>query len=270
MRLKTSKLLLVAVSSFAVFTSCHAQDAAKAAPKSGIAVTVNGKAIPQSYLDLLVKEQAAQGQSDTEELRKNVRNELINRELLVQEAVKNSLDKNPDVATQIDLARQTILVRAYLQNYLTAHPISDDALKAEYDKITAQLGDKEYHARHILVEKEAEAKDIIAQLKKGAKFEKLAAEKSKDSNGSKGGDLGWAPPTNYVKPFAGAMIKLKKGQYTQTPVETQFGWHVVKLDDVRPLKIPPFENVKSNLQKREQQQQLEKYVEELRNKAKIE
>ncbi|HVS27483.1 MAG TPA: peptidylprolyl isomerase [Burkholderiales bacterium] len=271
MRLKTSKLLLVAVSSFAVFTLCHAQDAAKAAPKSGIAVTVNGKAIPQSQLDLLARERAAQGQADTEELRKNLRDELINRELLAQEAAKNSLDKNPEVATQIEFARQTVLVRAYLQDYLKTHPVSEEVLKAGYDKITSQLGDKEYHARHILVEKEAEAKDIIAQLKKGAKFEKLAAEKSKDPGSrAKGGDLDWAPPANYVKPFADALTKLKKGQYTQTPVETQFGWHVVKLEDVRPLKIPPFENVKSNLQQREQQQQLEKYVGELRTKAKIE
>ncbi len=271
MRLKISKLLLLTASSIAVFTSCHAQDAAQTVPSTGVAVTVNGKTVPQGQLDLLVKERAAQGQPDSTELRKNVRDELINRELLVQEASRSGLDKNPDVATQMDFARQTVLVRAYLQDFIKTHPVGEDVLKSEYDKIISQLGEKEYKVRHILVEKEADAKEIIAQLKKGAKFEKLASEKSKDTgNRDKGGDLGWTAPATYVKPFAEALVKLKKGQYTQTPVETQFGWHIVKLEDVRPLKIPPFDDVKQNLQQRQQQQQIEKFVSELRAKAKIE
>ncbi|MGH8750931.1 MAG: peptidylprolyl isomerase [Burkholderiales bacterium] len=268
MRFNTSKLLLLALASLAV-SPCFAQDAAK--PKSTVVATVNGKAIPQSTFDLLVRERAAQGQPDSEDLRRTLRDELINRELLAQEAARNGTDKNADVALQMDFARQTVLVRAYLQDYIKNHPVDQTQLKAEYDKITGQLGDKEYHARHILVEKEADAKDIIVQLKKGAKFDKLAAEKSKDAgSASKGGDLGWAPSANYVKPFAEAMVNLKKGQTTQAPVETQFGWHIVKLEDVRPLKIPAFDDVKQNLQQRQQQLLLEKYVNDLRAKAKIE
>lgn len=273
MFLRTSRLLLAAASSLVIFHAGHAEEAPKAAPRSpGVVATVNGKPIPQSQLDLLVKERTSQGQPDTEELRKTVRDELITRELLYQEMLKSGFDKNPDVASQAEFVRQNYLLQAYLQDYMKAHPVGDDMLKAEYDKIKSELDNKqEYHARHILVEKEAEAKDIIAQLKKGAKFDKLAAEKSKDTNNSgKGGDLGWNLPTNYVKPFADALLKLKKGQYTQTPVETQFGWHVVKLEDVRPVKLPQFDEVKPKMQQRFQQQQFEKFLADLRTKAKIE
>lgn len=272
MSLKTSKLLLAAVFSMVIFPASHAQEAPKTAPQSpGIAATVNGKPIPQSQLDLLIKESTARGQQDNQELRNNLRDELINREIISQEALKSGLDKNPEVSTQMEFARQAVLIGAFVQDYVKTHPISNEVLKAEYDKLKSQVGDKEYRARHILVEKESDAKDIIAQLKKGVKFEKLAADKSKDP-GSKGrgGDLDWAAPGNYVKPFADALVQLKKGQHTQTPVETQFGWHVIKLDDVRTLKVPPFEEVKQNLEQRQQRQQFNQLISGLRAKAKIE
>lgn len=164
-----------------------------------------------------------------------------------------------------------MLIRAYLEDYFNKHPITDQAVKQEYDRVKAQLGDKEYRARHILVETEAEAKSLISQLKGGASFEKLAAEKSKDP-GSKenGGDLGWNAPSSYVKPFADALVKLQKGQMTPQPVQTTFGWHVIKLEDVRPLKAPPLEEVKDNIRQQLQQQELMKLVSQLRQKAKIE
>ena len=273
MSLKISRLLLATTFGLVIFSASHAQEAPKSAPQNpNVVATVNGKSIPQSQLDLLIKERVAQGEQDNEELRKKLREDLITRELLYQEMVKSGFDKNPSITTQAEFVRQNFLLQAYLQDFIKTHPIGDDVLKMEYDKIKSELDGKlEYHARHILVEKEAVAKEIIAQLKKGAKFEKLAADKSIDP-GSKGrgGDLDWAVPGNYVKPFADALVQLKKGQYTHTPVETRFGWHVIKLEDTRTVKVPPFEEVKPKLQQRNQQLQFDKYLGDLRAKAKIE
>jgi peptidyl-prolyl cis-trans isomerase C len=269
----TTRLLLPAAFGLVVYSACHAQEAPKAAPlSSGVVATVNGKSISQSQLDVLLKERLAQGEKDSDELRKKLRDDLITREVLYQEMVKSGFDKSPGMAAQADFVRENYLLQAFLQDFIKTHPVSDDALKSEYDKIKSELENKqEYHARHILVDKEADAKDIIAQLKKGAKFEKLATDKSKDpGSASKGGDLGWNLPSSYVKPFGDALVKLKKGQYTQTPVETQFGWHVVKLEDMRPVKVPAYEEVKPKLQQRFQQQQFDKYLSDLRAKAKIE
>jgi peptidyl-prolyl cis-trans isomerase C len=232
---------------------------------------VNGKAIPQSRMDFVMKMNAAQGQQDTPETRSRVRDMLINQELIVQEALKKGLDKTPDVATQIDLSRQQVLINAYVQDYLKTHAVSEDNMKKEYDQAKAQAGDKEYKARHILVKTEDEAKQVIAQLKKGANFEKLAAQKSEDT-GSKdrGGDLDWAPPGRYVPAFGEALKKLKKGQTTDAPVQTQFGWHVIRLDDERAAKFPSFDETKSQIQQGMQRQAIDKAVSELRAKAKIE
>src|SRR5206468_8450755 len=171
-------------------------------------------------------------------------------------ARKKGLEKNPEVKTQMDLAAQTVLVRAQVADWAKANPISDAALHKEYDTIKSQLGDKEYKVRHILVDKEDEAKEIVAALKKGEKFEKLA-ERSKDP-GSKanGGDLDWNAPANFVKPFSDAMVKLDKGKFTTQPVQTQFGWHVIKLDDVHYAKVPTFDEVKPQLTQRLQGQHL--------------
>jgi peptidyl-prolyl cis-trans isomerase C len=195
-----------------------------------------------------------------------VRDELNTRELLVKEAKKQGLDKNANIKTEMDLTSQTVLVRALMADYLKAHPVSDEALHKEYDSIKAQLGDKEYKVKHILLENEADAKDVIAQLKKGEKFDKLA-ERSKDT-GSKinGGDLDWNAPANFVKPFADAVVSTPKGKFTETPVQTQFGWHVIMVDDIREAKIPPFDEVKQQLAQRMQGQVVEAYVKELRAK----
>lgn len=242
------------------------------APASGAqGVKVNGKEIPQSRIDAGVKSRIAQGQPDTPELRNNVRDALINQEVIAQEAIKRGLNKKPDVAAAIEINRQDILVNAYVQDYLQKNPVNDDTLKKEYDRIKSQLGGKEYKARHILVENEGEAKDIIAQVKKGASFEKLAAERSKDTGTKdKGGDLEWNVPGNFVKPFGDAMAKLKKGQMTETPVQSNFGWHVIRLEDERPFQPPAFEAVKQNLQRNVQQQMVQKVLADLRSKAKIE
>jgi peptidyl-prolyl cis-trans isomerase C len=241
------------------------------AADSAEVVKVNGKAIPQSRMDFAIKANAAQGQPDTPEVRSRIREILINNELIAQEALKKGLDKNPDVAMQIELNRQQVLVNAYVQDYLKNHTISEEAMKKEYESAKAQAPDKEYKARHILVKTEDEAKQVIAQLKKGGSFEKLAAQKSEDS-GSKerGGDLDWAPAARYVPAFGEALKKMKKGQLTDTPVQTTFGWHVIRLDDERPTKIPPYEEVKNNVRQRMQQQAVQNAINDLRAKAKIE
>jgi len=258
----TEKLATLAILGALVINTAYAED------KS--AALVNGVSIPQSRIDLRVNVAAQQGQPDTPELRKAIREDMINLEVLSQEASKLGLGKNPEVTQQLELARQSVLANAFVQDYVQKHPFSDDTLKQEYEKLKANVGTKEYKARHILVETETEAKAIIAQLGKKAKFEKLA-EKSKDAGSAEhGGELDWAVPGNFVPPFASAMVALKKGEYTKEPVESQFGWHVIKLDDVRELKVPTFDEFKPQLLQRMQQQMVQNAISELRDKAKIE
>ena len=232
---------------------------------------VNGVAIPQSRADILIREMTAQGRPDTPEMRDAIRQELINREIVAQEAVKKGLHKKPEVVTQIDLQRQAVLINAYLQDYLKSHPISDEDVRKEYERVKQSTGGREYKVRHILVETEDEAKQITAQIRKGGSFEKIAAEKSKDQ-GSKGrgGDLDWATPARYVPAFGQAITKLKKGQMTDAPVQTQFGWHIIRVDDERPSKFPSLEEAKPQIEQQMRQQTVNKAFTDLRAKAKVE
>lgn len=230
---------------------------------------VNGKPVPSSRADAMVKQLAAQGQQDSPQLRSMVKEELINREILIQEADKLGLGNNPDVKSQLDIARQSIIIRALVADYLKKHPVTDAEVKAEYDKFKSQAGDKEYRARHILVDKEEDAKAIIAKLKGGAKFEELAKQSKDPGSAANGGDLDWASPASYVKPFSDALVALQKGQVTETPVKTQFGYHVIKLEDVRAAKVPSMEEVKPQIAESLQQKKLQAYQEDLRKKAKI-
>ena len=233
-------------------------------------VTVNGVAVSQNLANVFMAEQKAQGAPDSPELKNAVREELIRRELLLQEAKKAGLDKKPEVAAQADAARQAFFVRAYIQEFVKKNPVSDAQLKADYDKIKGQLGNTEYKTRHILVKNEDDAKAIIANLKKGAKFEELATQSVDPGSKDNGGDLGWRSAGNFVKPFSDALTGLNKGKYTETPVKTDFGYHVILLEDTRPLNVPPFEELKPRLTQQAQAQQINKMVEGLRAKAKIE
>jgi len=232
-------------------------------------VTVNGQGIPQNVYNVFIGQQKAQGAQDTPELKNAVKEELIRRELLAQEAKKKGLDKQADIQGQIELAKQAVLISAFIGDYMKTHPISEAQLKAEYEGIKAGLGSTEFKARHVLVEKEEDAKAIIAKLDKGEKIADLAKQSKDPGSKDKGGDLGWNSPNTYVKPFSEALTKLKKGEYTKTPVKTDFGYHVILLEDTRPLSAPPFEQVKPQLQQRAAQAQLEKMVAELRAKAKV-
>jgi len=233
-------------------------------------VKVNGASVSQNLADAFIAEQKAKGAPESAELRNAVREELIRRELLLQEAKKAGLDKKPDIAAQAEAAKQAILIRSYVQEYVKKNPIKDEQLKAEYEKIKAQVGSTEYKASHILVKEEDEAKAVIENLKKGAKFNELAKQSIDPGSKESGGDLGWAAPSNYVKPFSDAMTSLTKGKYTETPVKSEFGYHIIMLEDTRPTTFPSFDEVKPRLQQQAQTQQITKMVDGLRAKAKVE
>jgi peptidyl-prolyl cis-trans isomerase C len=222
-------------------------------------------------MDVLAQQLAAAGRPVTPEMQSQLREEIVAREVFMQEAQKQGLDANDDYKNQLELARQAILIRALFENYRKTNPVSDADVKAEYDKFVAANGGKEYKARHILVETEDQAKKIMADLKKGAKFEDIAKKQSKDpGSGANGGDLDWANPASFVPEFSEAMIKLKKGETTPAPIKTQFGYHIIRVDDIRQAQLPKLEEVKPQITQQLQQQRLQKYQEELRAKAKVE
>ncbi len=232
---------------------------------------VNGKPVPKARMDALASQLAKSGRPVSAEMQGQLKDEVIAREIFMQEAQKRGLDASDDFKAQLELARQTLLIRELFADYQKSNPVSDDEIKAEYDRFVATNAGKEYRARHILVEKEDEAKAIIASLKKGGKFEEIAKKQSKDpGSGANGGELDWANAGSYVPEFSAALAKLKKGQTTDTPVKTQFGWHVIKLEDVRDAQLPKLEEVKPQIAQQLQQQKLAKFQEELRGKAKIE
>ena len=247
-----------------------AKPAAKGAPRDALA-TVNGVPVPASRMEFMMRQQMSRGAPDNEQMRAAMRDELINREIVMQEAQRAGLGKQPEVQAQLDIARQEILVGAYLRDWVRRHPVSDADVQKEYDRARTRTGDKEYRARHILVETDEEAKGLIGQLKKGAKFAELASRHSKDSNNKEqGGDLDWSVPGAYDKAFADAMVKLEKGRFTETPVQTKFGYHVILLEDVRPVKFPSLAELKPRIQQQITQNRVEEMVRGLRAKAKVE
>jgi peptidyl-prolyl cis-trans isomerase C len=274
--LKTSNIaalaILTAIAANTVIAADNTAATAAAAPKTNdnAIITVNKKTIPQERIDLRLKVAAQQGQPDSPDLRKLIREDLINLEVISQEATKLKLDQQAEVVQQIELTRQTALANAYVMDYVKSHPISEDALKKEYENQKTHLGNKEYKVEHILVDTEKEAQAIVAELKKkGSKFDKIAKKSSKDPGSKdKGGDLGWTNPANFVQPFGEAILKLTKGE-TSAPVQTQYGWHIIKLDDIRDLKVPTLEEVKGNLEKRLQQQSIQEAIKALRANADI-
>lgn len=232
--------------------------------------TVNGQPIKQSTYDFIAKDAAARGQKVDAQVKQAITNKLIDSQLLYQEAQKIGLDKQADYVAREELSRLELLSSTYLQDFIKKNPISEADIKAAYEDYKKAYGDKEYSARHILVKTETEAKDIIAQLGKGGDFAKIAKEKSMDPGSKeKGGDLGWFSPATMVRPFSEAVAGLQKGSVTATPVQTQFGWHVIKLVDTRAAQPLPYEKVKDGLQKNLQQRNLEKMMADLRSKAKI-
>ncbi len=233
--------------------------------------TVNGVGIPEERVELLAKDAIERGQPDSPDLRKGIIERLIMSEVLAQEGSKKGLDKKPEFQASLEILKQQALAQAAIREYIKSNPIAESAVKAEYDKLKGDASkQKEYRARHILVKEEKLANDLTAQLKKGASFEALAKKHSLDGSKENGGDLGWANPDAFVKPFADALRALQKGQQTQKPVQTQFGWHLIKLDDVRDLKGPSYEEIKPQIQDQLQRKQFDELVKSLREKAKVE
>ena len=232
---------------------------------------VNGKPVPKARMDALAEQMARSGRQVPPEMAAQLKEEIIAREIFVQAAQARGMDASEDYKNQMELARQSILIRELFTDYQKKNPVTDEEIKAEYDKFAAANSGKEYRARHILVEKEADAKAIIAQLKKGAKFEAIAKKESKDpGSGANGGQLDWAAPGSYVKEFSDALVALSKGKTTETPVKSQFGYHVIRLDDVRDTALPKLEEVKPQIAQQLQQQKMTKFQEDLRSKAKVE
>ena len=243
-------------------------------------VTVNGTPVSQSTAEMYVVQGKSRGMPDTPEMRNQIREELIGRELLFQEAMKSGYGKKPEVAAQAEVERkkildqaevtkQAVIIRAYVQDFARKNPVTDGQLKAEYDALRSKGGDTEFKVRHILVRSEEEAKNLIAKLKRGEKFEELAKQSIDPGSRNNGGDLDWSSPAKFVKPFANGLTSLKKGKYTETPVKSDFGYHIIKVDDTRPLKVPSFDELKPMMQKQAEEQQIKKLVEDLRVKAKI-
>ena len=232
---------------------------------------VNGKAVPSARVEALVQQVTKSGRPVTPEMNGQIKDEVITREIFMQEAQKRGLDVTDDFKTQMELARQSLLIGELFNEFKKQNPVTEADAKAEYDKFAAANTAKEYKARHILVAKEAEAKAIIASLKKGGKFEEIAKKSSKDpGSGANGGDLDWAPAGSYVKEFSEAMVALQKGKMTETPVKSQFGYHIIRLDDVREPQLPKFDEVKPQITQQLAQQKLAKFQDELRSKAKVE
>ena len=241
-----------------------------AAGQGGNIATVNGVAVPRARQDFMLLQQAQRGMPDNEQTRAMVREELINREVIAQEAQKSGLAKNAEVQMQLDMARQEVLVGSYLRDWVRKNPVTDAEVQKEYERVKAQSGDKEYKARHILVESEEQAKSLIDELKKGGKFEELASKNSKDpGSAQRGGDLDWNVPSTFDKQFSDAMVKLEKGKYTETPVHTRYGFHIIQLDDVRPVKFPALNEVRQRLSQQITQHKIDQLVKSLRAKAKV-
>jgi peptidyl-prolyl cis-trans isomerase C len=275
MRLIKTGIILASAAWLLALGACSADRDAKPAaetPKGPAAATVNGAPISQRTVDMLAKQGAGSGRPDTPESRKAIIDQLALQMVIAEEAIKKGLDKSSDVAEQLNAVKQSVLANAYVQDFIKSNPITDDMLKAEYERIKGTMTGVQYKARHILVEKETEAKDIIARLKKDpATFAKLAMARSKDPGSkSNGGDLDWFDLSGMVPEFGAATSKLEKGQFTVEPVKTQFGYHVILLEDTRPIEPPPIDEVKPQLSQYLQQQNVMKHLDALKANAKIE
>ena len=231
--------------------------------------SVNGKPVPKARVDMLIQQAERSGQKVGPEIQQQARDQVVLREIFVQEAEKRGVAASVDFRNQMELARQSILIRELFEDFRKKNPVSDAEAQGEYDKFKAQATGTEYRARHILVDKEEEAVALIKKIKAGEKFEDLAKASSKDSgSGANGGDLDFAKPDSYVPEFGGALTKLKKGEMTDTPVKSQFGWHIIRLDDTREASFPAFDEIKAQIKQRFEQGKLQKYQEDLRTKAK--
>lgn len=238
--------------------------------KADAVASVNGKFISKEALKLLEEDIAERSQGQQNFPKDKLIEELVQRELLIQSALQKQLDKTPDVQQKIELARQAILSQAAIQDYLKSNPITDEEVKAEYEKNVGGENNLEYKARHILVKAEDEAKKLIAELDKGANFEELANKNSTGPSAPQGGDLGWFAANQMVAPFSEAVIALENGKYSTAPVETQFGWHVILREDSRAQKVPALDAVKEQITPFLERQKIQDMMTTMRTQAQVE
>ncbi|MCL2589300.1 MAG: peptidylprolyl isomerase [Betaproteobacteria bacterium] len=249
-------------------TGCAADPAPSTSTGAKPAAAANGVVIPNEVIEVIASEQHAQGAPEDSNMRDNIRKELVVRALLEKDAVKAGINKRPDTLIRQDLARQNALIRDYVQDWTKTNAPTNDELKQEYEKIKASVnGQKEYHVHHILLKTEQEAKTAISKLAKGAKFADLARKSLDPGSKDKGGDLGWTSPAMFLPPFSEAMTKLVKGKYTTAPVKTEYGYHVILLEDTRDIQVPPFDEIKPELQQRMQQMRWQAYIDKLKQSA---
>jgi peptidyl-prolyl cis-trans isomerase C len=271
--MRNPKILIILAAGLLVACTKPAGDATKAADGAEAAVTtvatINGTEISSQLFDVFVQAVSGGAQEPpSEEMKAQMLDQLVNMTLAAQSAEKDGLAKDPAVQAKLDLLRTQILAEAASEKFVKANPISEEELKAEYDAQVAAMP-KEYKARHILVEQKETAESIIRELQAGGDFAKLAEKESKDSSGKAGGDLGWFSPQTMVKPFADAVAALEKGKYTTEPVQSEFGWHVILLEDVRSPEVPAFEQVKPQVEAFAQRKKLQAHLDSLRTAAKI-
>ncbi len=270
-------LRLIALASLASLAACQqaGKDAAKPVdkpdPGADVVATVDGAALTRNTFDFYIK--AATGKSSADlspEQRKEALDSLVRLQLVAARAQKDGLDKEKEIAAALDLSRLDVLQRGLQAKYLKDKTPTEQELRAEYETQVTQMPRTELRARHILVQTEAFANAVMARLKKGEKFEQLAAKESLDSSKERGGDLGWFTPATMVKPFAEAVMSLKKGEMTAKPVQTQYGWHIIRLDDTREVQPPPFDQVKAQLGQVVMAKKFKGYSDELLKTAKVE
>ncbi len=268
--MSTRLLPLSILAPFLILAGCNKAEGPKAVPSDQAVATVNGQPISQSEFDLYVDTIERQsGRQVPEDQKPEILDQYIGMHLAADAAEKRGLTNETAVRDQLELARINVIVDAALQKYLEENPVSDDELKPEYDRQVAAMP-REYHARHILVDDKETAEAVTKEIKAGADFAAVAKKRSKDSSSQSGGDLGWFTPDSMVKPFADAVVSLKPGDVTSEPVQSQFGWHVIKLEDSRASAPPPFEDVKDRVKVLVQRKKLQAYLDELRQGAKIE
>lgn len=264
------RFTLATLVSLVLLGACAKNDTAETVPADQTVATVNGQPVRQSTFDLYVETFARQsGREVSEEQKTELLDQYIGMRLAAEKAEKDGVAQLPKVRDQIELSRMNVVVDAALQKYLEENPVKDEDLKPEYDAQVAAMP-REYHARHILVDDKDTADALTKELQGGADFAKLAAKRSKDSSSSSGGDLGWFTPDSMVKPFADAVVTMEPGQITSSPVQSEFGWHVIKLEDTRASAPPPFEEVKDRVKVLVQRKKLQAYLEQLRSEAKVE
>lgn len=263
-----SQALFLVLLGLTALPAMSAESAPASPARQGL--TVNGQAIPADRIDQLALERVPQGETVTAAIRKKTEDDLVIGALLSQEATRLGLDRAPNVANELYYAREGVLAHAYIEHQLKSIAVSDQEARSEYNRLKAQMGDKEYKIAHILVKTEKEANDLIKKLKHGASFNKLAKQYSLDKGTqANGGELNWVNPHMLVDPIAKVVSSLAKGKFTETPVHSQFGYHVVRLEDVRPVRIPAFEMVKPRLVRNLQQVALQRQIAQLRARAKV-